>query len=127
MFLNSPKLARFALMLLASLAVIAPAAAQRSTRVPPAEIGGARVGMVYSAVRQRLLTAGYQSVRRDRDQFCGYNEQCSLPETDACAGTGAGQCSYIFQKGNIIIEVSGIHGREGQPLSQTVNAIDYRQ
>lgn len=94
--------------------------------VPAATVGGARVGMTYGTVKAKLLAAGYQPVRRPRDQHCGYGAQCDLPETDACSGTGVNQCSYIFRKGRVIIEVSGIDGRDDQALSQTVNAIEFR-
>jgi len=112
-------------VLLALSAPFASASAEAPGQVPAAAAGGARVGMPYSEVRRRLLAAGYQPVVRPKDEFCGYADECKLPETEACAGAGTGQCSYRFRKGRTAIQVSGINGREGQSLSQTVNAITY--
>ncbi|RIV91193.1 hypothetical protein D2V17_03390 [Aurantiacibacter xanthus] len=91
--------------------------------VPPSEIGGAREGMAYSEVRRRIISAGYRPVPRPEGQFCGYAPSCSLPETDACAGAGTGQCSYYFEKAGQRIEVLGEGEEEGQPQGQTVYAL----
>jgi len=93
--------------------------------VPPSAIGGARDGMIYVEVRKRIIAAGYQPVPRPAGQFCGYAEACSLPETDACAGAGTGQCSYYFQKAGQRIEVLGMGEVEGQPQGQTVYSVRY--
>jgi hypothetical protein len=108
-----------------SLALTTPttwAAAPKS--LPPAMVGGAKPGMKYGEVRSRLLRAGFKPVPRAKDEFCGYNDQCSLPETEACAGTGEANCTYRFSKGNHRLQVTGRYGEEGA-LSQQVVIIQF--
>lgn len=93
--------------------------------VPAAEIGGAKAGMIYADARKRILAAGYKPVARAAGEFCGYSDACKLPETEACAGTGAGQCSYRFQKGARKIQIDGIGGEEGGAQSQKVIRIEF--
>jgi len=93
--------------------------------VPTAEVGGAKVGMIYAEARKRILASGYRPVARPADEFCGYNAPCKLPETEACAGTGEGQCSYVFRKGNRRIQVDGVGGEEGGPQDQKVIHIEF--
>lgn len=108
---------------------VAPAskvAAKPSGNVPPSVIGGAKVGMSYATVRASIIKAGFSPVKRQYADDCGYEPQCKLPETEACSGTGNNQCSYVFRKDNIVIDVSGISVRSSELLGQTVNAITYR-
>lgn len=109
---------------IACLSYSGAALAQRKI-VPSATIGGVKPGMPYATARAWILAAGYKIVPRPRDQFCGYTDPCKLPETDACAGTGNGGCSYLFQKGKVGISVQGAYGKEGKPLSQTVLYVEY--
>ncbi|MFN3522605.1 MAG: hypothetical protein ACK4YQ_10170 [Phenylobacterium sp.] len=110
---------------LAAAALSAGSAAAAPGAVPAAEIGGAKVGMIYSEVRKRILASGYKPVARPADEFCGYNEPCKLPETEACAGTGQGQCSYAFRKGSRRIQVDGVGAEEGGPQDQKVIRIEF--
>lgn len=103
-----------------------PAAAKPTGNVPPSLIGGAKTGMSYAVVRARIIQAGFSPVKRQYADDCRFEKQCQLPETEACSGTGNNQCSYVFRKGNIVIDVSGISVRNAELLGQTVNAITYR-
>lgn len=114
-----------------SFAAAAPAPAPKvvakpNGNVPPGVIGGAKTGMSYAVVRTRILQAGFSPVKRQYADDCGYEPQCKLPETEACSGTGSNQCSYVFRKGNVVIDVSGVSVRNNELLGQTVNAITYR-
>jgi hypothetical protein len=115
----------FAKIAIAAIGVAATAA----TAAPPSasDVGGAKAGMVYAEARKRILAAGYRPVPRPTGEFCGYSEPCQLPETEACAGTGDGQCSYVFAKGARRIQVDGVGGEEGGPQSQTVIRIEIVQ
>jgi hypothetical protein len=101
-------------------------AAKPSGKVPPSVIGGAKVGMSYATVRASIIKAGFSPVKRQYADDCRFEKQCQLPETEACSGTGNNQCSYVFRKGSIVIDVSGISVRNSELLGQTVNAITYR-
>ncbi|WP_070154679.1 hypothetical protein [Sphingobium phenoxybenzoativorans] len=81
--------------------------------------------MKYAEVKSRLLLSGYKPLPRPKDEFCGYSEQCKLPETEACAGTGEGNCSYRFIKDRKIVQVSGRGETEGNPLGQFIYLIEY--
>lgn len=99
--------------------------ARDSDAVPPSVVGGARPGMLYAEVRKRIIGAGFVPEARPKDQFCGYGAACALPETDACAGAGEGQCSYNFRKGAERIYVVGVGDKEGEPQGQEVISILY--
>jgi hypothetical protein len=113
--------------LLASLILAtSPALAAAPKSLPAAMVGGAKPGMKYGDVRTRLLRAGFKPVARAKDEFCGYNDQCKLPETEACAGTGEAYCTYRFSKGGRAFQVTGRYGENG-PLSQEVVIIELAQ
>jgi len=103
-----------------------PVAAQPAGQVPPARIGGRKGGAVFAKGRGSTDKAGFSPVKRQYADDCRFEKQCQLPETEACSGTGNNQCSYVFRKGNIVIDVSGISVRNSELLGQTVNAITYR-
>lgn len=81
--------------------------------------------MIYAEVKRLLLQAGFEPVARHKDEFCGYSEQCRLPETEACAGTGEGNCSYRFIKNGRVLQVSGRGETEGNPLGQQIYLIEF--
>lgn len=112
----------FAGVAVMSLVLAATAAAAAAPSA--ADFGGAKPGMGYAEARKRILAAGYRPVPRPSGEFCGYSEPCQLPETEACAGTGLGQCSYVFIKGGRRIQVDGVGGEEGGALSQKVIRIE---
>jgi hypothetical protein len=93
--------------------------------LPPAAVGGVKPGMTYAEVERRLLQAGFKSIARHKDEFCGYSEQCKLPETEACAGTGKGSCSYRFIKNGRVLQVKGRGETEGNPLGQQIYFVGF--
>jgi hypothetical protein len=101
-----------------------PALAATAKSLPPKLVGGAKPGMKYGDVRLRLLRAGFKAVPRAKDEFCGYNDQCKLPETEACAGTGQSLCTYRYVKNGRPLQVTGRYGEDGA-LSQEVIIIEY--
>ena len=61
------------------------------------------VGQPYDAARARVIAAGWvpqDLSKEDAAQRCGAREAicAAYPETEACAGTGEGQCLFLFTK-----------------------------
>lgn len=98
-----------------SLAVIwaaAPSFAQA------ANLPTLKQGALYASVRMSLMNQGYSPVRGDgsgcrfgRDDVCK-----AYPEAEACAGTGLGECLFVWRRGKRIIEVTTI-GEEPKRLT----------
>jgi hypothetical protein len=60
--------------------------------------------MNYAEAREDLLAGGWQAIRypwATADARCaGRKEVCdAYPETNSCAGTGLGQCKFVFRDG----------------------------
>lgn len=63
-----------------------------------------RQGMSYAEARGVLLAGGWQAVRypwMTAEARCGFREEIckDYPETNSCAGTGLGQCKFVFRDG----------------------------
>ena len=59
-------------------------------------------GAPYSSVRETLIKQGFSPVsfpKEEQQQRCwGRTEICeAYPETSGCAGTGRGQCQFVFR------------------------------
>ncbi|MCU0237861.1 MAG: hypothetical protein MUC29_00335 [Pyrinomonadaceae bacterium] len=59
-------------------------------------------GEEYKSVRQKLIKAGWTPFKSKEAQECvGDDDRCKdFPEMEACAGTGLGNCRYLFKKNN---------------------------
>lgn len=59
-------------------------------------------GEDYKSVRGKLIKAGWVPFKSKDAQKCdGEDDRCKdFPEMEACAGTGLGNCSYLWKKGN---------------------------
>lgn len=58
-------------------------------------------GEPYKSVREKMIKAGWTPFKSKEAQTCdGEDERCKdFPEMEACAGTGLGNCSYLWKKG----------------------------
>jgi hypothetical protein len=58
-------------------------------------------GEGYKSVREKLIKAGWTPFKSKEAQECvGDDERCKdFPEMEACAGTGLGNCRYLWKKG----------------------------
>lgn len=61
----------------------------------------------YGAVRENLLAAGWQPfISPDADKCWEGDRRCQgRPEKQACAGTGVGNCLFLWRKGNAVLAV----------------------
>lgn len=67
-------------------------------------------GTEYAAAREALLKSGWQPQHRPDAQPCDDDDRCNgRPEMVSCAGTGAGNCLFAWEKGPTQIEVGTIH------------------
>jgi hypothetical protein len=57
-------------------------------------------GDSYKSVREKLIKAGWTPFKsKDADECRGDDERCKdFPEMEACAGTGLGNCRYLWKK-----------------------------
>lgn len=85
-----------------------------SLTAPPAKaltVADIKKGMIYAEARGILMGDGYTPVQRssgsENDDDCGDAEQCKLPETEACSGTGLAMCKYVMAKGSTYVFVIG--------------------
>ncbi|HRH43348.1 MAG TPA: hypothetical protein PKY82_17070 [Pyrinomonadaceae bacterium] len=58
-------------------------------------------GETYKSVREKLIKAGWTPFKsKDADKCLEGDERCQgFPEMEACAGTGLGNCRYLWKKG----------------------------
>lgn len=66
-------------------------------------------GMTYPEARQTLLSRGWKLASVPKGQCIGRPDVCATyPETDDCAGTGLGQCKFLFTdgKGSVLAVVT---------------------
>ena len=62
----------------------------------------------YAAARKTLIAQGYQpELLADADK-CEKDDPRCFPETWRCAGTGLGQCVYVWRRGQALIEIRTI-------------------
>jgi len=64
---------------LAAATLIAGSAAAAPDAVPASEIGGAKVGMIYSEVRKRILASGYKPVAARQTSSAATMSPASYP------------------------------------------------
>jgi hypothetical protein len=59
-------------------------------------------GEAYKSVREKLIKAGWTPFKsKDADECRGDDVRCKdFPEMEACAGTGLGNCRYLWKKNN---------------------------
>lgn len=91
-----------ALAILALLWTILPAAAQRQPLPKLAK------DSPYATARMKLLSLGFRPERLPDADACEKDDPRCFPETFACAGTGLGQCVYVWRSGETLIEVRSI-------------------
>ncbi len=64
------------------------------------QVNGAKAGMNYREVRERLLELGFAaaSISKDKNR-CGTRKKicAKYPEVEACSGTGAAPCRFVFR------------------------------
>ena len=67
-------------------------------------------GTAYSSVRETMIKHGFRPLdfpKEQQKQRClGGTQICeTYPETNACAGTGRGQCEFVFRgrKGTLVV------------------------
>lgn len=76
-------------------------------------------GTEYATAREALLKSGWQPQHRPDAQPCDDDDRCNgRPEMVSCAGTGAGNCLFAWQKGPTQIEVGTIY--ESPPVVAAV-------
>ncbi|RUV45348.1 KTSC domain-containing protein [Mesorhizobium sp. M1A.T.Ca.IN.004.03.1.1] len=71
--------------------------------------GNLQSGMTYPEARQTLLNRGWRPANVAEGRCVGRPEVCATyPETDDCAGTGLGQCKFLFTdgKGSVLAVVT---------------------
>lgn len=68
---------------------------------PVDEMPKFKKGEGYKSVREKLIKAGWIPFKSKEAQECvGDDERCKdYPEMEACAGTGLGNCRYLWKKG----------------------------
>lgn len=93
-------------------------------------------GEPYKSVREKLITAGWKPyISPDAEQCTGSTETCEgrYPETEACAGSGLGQCRFTWERDGRLVSISTIgddhkfNGMDESKLpekAQTVSDID---
>lgn len=59
-------------------------------------------GDAYKSVREKLIKAGWTPFKsKEADKCLEGDERCQdFPEMEACAGTGLGNCRYLWKKGS---------------------------
>jgi hypothetical protein len=69
----------------------------------------------YAKARENLVAAGWQpAVPKDPDPCEPGDTRCEgRPEMESCAGTGEGNCLFVWQKDKVFIEVTT---RDDPPL-----------
>jgi hypothetical protein len=62
----------------------------------------------YAAAREKLVASGWQPViSADADPCMAGDTRCEgRPEMEACAGTGEGNCLFVWRKNNTMIAVT---------------------
>lgn len=68
---------------------------------PTDEMPKFKKGEAYKSVREKLIKAGWTPFKsKDADKCYEGDERCEgFPEMEACAGTGLGNCRYLWKKG----------------------------
>lgn len=62
--------------------------------------GNLEEGMQYPQARVALINGGWKPVHFPEGHCVGRSDVCAAyPETDDCAGTGLGQCRFVFSDG----------------------------
>lgn len=66
-----------------------------------------KVAEDYRSIRQKMLKAGWQPYHRKNADICDDgDERCvGYPEMQACAGTGLGNCKFLWKKGTNIVAI----------------------
>lgn len=66
------------------------------------EIPKFKKGDEYKSVREKLIKAGWTPFKsKEADKCLEGDERCQdFPEMEACAGTGLGNCRYLWKKGS---------------------------
>ena len=81
-------------------------------------------GEPYKSVREKLITAEWKPyISPDAEQCTGGTEACEgrYPETESCAGTGLGQCRFMWERDGKLVGISTIgddHAFEGMEESK---------
>jgi hypothetical protein len=86
--------------------------------VQAADLPTLKKGSPYASARTALRQKGYSPVRGDGSgcRF-GREDVCkAYPEAETCAGTGLGNCLFVWRRGKQVIEVMTI-GEEPKPLT----------
>jgi hypothetical protein len=76
------------------------------------QVNGAKVGMGYKEVRERLMELGFAAASASKDiTRCGTRRKicASFPEVIACSGTGTAPCRFEFRypRGRKIVVITG--------------------
>lgn len=103
---------RVSALSLAMIWTAAPSLAQT------ADLPTLKQGSLYASARMSLMKQGYSPVRSDGSgcRF-GREDVCkAYPEAEACAGTGLGNCLFVWRRGKQRIEVMTI-GEEPDRLT----------
>ena len=93
-----------------ALALVAMMAAVTPSTTQAASLPTLKKETPYTSARAALLRQGYRPVRSDGSgcRF-GREDVCkAYPEAEACAGTGLGNCLFVWRRGKQIIEVMTI-------------------
>ena len=103
---------RLPTILAAILLIAAPMAA------PAAALPTVKTGTPYASARTALSRQGYRPVRGNGSgcRF-GREDVCrAYPEAETCAGTGLGNCLFLWRRGGQLIEVTTV-GEEPRRLA----------
>lgn len=71
------------------------------------ELPHLKVGEDYTSVRTKMLKAGWKPFHAKDADHCSESGRCApkRPEMYTCAGTGAGECMFLWKKKGKIIGV----------------------
>lgn len=97
-----------------------------NTNSQTAELPKFKKGEEYKSVREKLIKAGWTPFKsKEADKCLEGDERCQdFPEMEACAGTGLGNCRYLWKKGSKTLAIFTISdspiydGQEFVKLSQ---------
>lgn len=95
-----------------------------NTNKQPDEMPGFKKGEAYKSIREKLIKAGWIPFKsKEADKCYEGDERCQdFPEMESCAGTGLGNCRYLWKKGNktlAIFTISDSPIYDGQEFVKT--------